>query len=233
MIVYNVFTTLHLSAQEIKIPQLIKTNDLLNAIAKSFYTLLPAYIIIIICAIVIYWIKKKYKDQEKNQILKDKQNKYPTNQHPQENIQLQENSTPLPLKRKLYWKNKSILTEDENIFYQILKEKLSIEHTIFCKVRMADIIYIDQKLKNEEETYKKEFYKIASKHFDFVICNTKTLEIQRVIELDGWTHRKESEAEADKFKDDACKEAGITIVRIDYQEMNYPDKMLEKIVRGY
>lgn len=51
--------------------------------------------------------------------------------------------------------------------------------------------------------------------------------------LDGWTHRKESEAEADKFKDEACKEAGITIVRIDYQEMNYPDKMLEKIVKGY
>ena len=61
---------------------------------------------------------------------------------------------------------------------------------------------------------------------------TATQEIQRIIELDGWTHRKDSEAEADKFKDEACREAGLKIIRIDYQEMNYPETMLQKIVEG-
>lgn len=235
ILIYNTLTALYLAAEEIKIPQVVKTNDLLHATKETFHAFLPVYIIIIIGGITIYWIKKKIKQQEKEKSLKNEQDKYLIQQrNDSESISPREINTPIPLKRKLYWKNKSILTEDENIFYQILKEKLSLEHTVLCKVRMADIIYIDKTLKDiDQEKYKREFYKIASKHFDFVICNTQTLEIQRVIELDGWTHRKESQAEADKFKDEACKEAGITIVRIDYQEMNYPDKMLEKIVRGY
>lgn len=37
---------------------------------------------------------------------------------------------------------------------------------------------------------------------------------------------------ADKFKDEVCREAGLKIIRIDYQEMNYPETMLQKIVEG-
>lgn len=146
------------------------------------------------------------------------------------------NTPEIKLKKtnKTYWKAKSILTENERIFYKILADRLAQNHILLCKVRMEDVIHVDFNLKNRDfSSYQSARGRMKNRHFDFVICDAETQEIQRVIELDGWTHRKESEAEADKFKDEACKEAGITIVRIDYQEMNYPNKMLEKIVKGY
>ena len=134
---------------------------------------------------------------------------------------------------KTYWKAKSILTENERVFYRILAERLASEHILLCKVRMEDVIHVDFNLKNKDfSAYQSARGKIKNRHFDFVICDAKTQEIQRIIELDGGTHRKDSEAEADKFKDEACREAGLKIIRIDYQEMNYPETMLQKIVEG-
>ena len=135
---------------------------------------------------------------------------------------------------KIYWKAKSILTENERIFYNILRSIISLEdHIILCKVRMEDVIHVDFNLKNKDfAEYQRARGKMKNRHFDFVICDIKTQEIQRVIELDGWTHRKEKEAETDRFKDEACKEADIKIVRIDYNEMNYTDIIINKILNA-
>ncbi len=95
---------------------------------------------------------------------------------------------------------------------------------------MEDVVKVDYTLKNTDfAAYQSYRGKMRNRHFDFVICDRKTQEIQRVIELDGWTHRKEAEKEADAFKDAACAEAGIKLVRIDYNDMNYIDVILKKI----
>ena len=62
-----------------------------------------------------------------------------------------------------------------------------------------------------------------------MICDAETQEIQRVIELDGWTHKKEKEAEADRFKDEVCAEAGVKLIRIDYNDLNFPERIFDKI----
>ena len=137
-------------------------------------------------------------------------------------------------KNKIYWKAKSILTENERIFYDILRSLISLEdHIILCKVRMEDVIHVDFNLKNKDfAEYQRARGRMKNRHFDFVICDIKTQEIQRVIELDGWTHRKEKEVEADQFKDEACKEAEVKIVRIDYNDMNYRDVIVNKILNA-
>ena len=110
---------------------------------------------------------------------------------------------------------------------------LADNHIILCKVRMEDVIHVDFNLKNKDfSEYQRARGRMKNRHFDFVICDAETQEIQRVIELDGWTHRREADKEADKFKDDACKEAEIKMVRIDYQDMNFPDTIIEKIVKA-
>ena len=51
---------------------------------------------------------------------------------------------------KTYWKAKSILTENERIFYKMLCSIISLEdHIILCKVRMEDVIHVDFNLKNK------------------------------------------------------------------------------------
>ena len=134
---------------------------------------------------------------------------------------------------KTYWKAKSILTENERIFYKMLCSIISLEdHIILCKVRMEDVIHVDFNLKNKNfSEYQRARGRMKNRHFDFVICDIETQEVQRVIELDGWTHQKEKEAEADQFKDEACKEAEIKLIRIDYNEMNFTDKVIEKILK--
>lgn len=135
------------------------------------------------------------------------------------------------MEKQVYYKAKALLTENERIFYEILTELISLEHHIILfKVRMEDVINVDFNLKKTDfALYQSYRGKMRNRHFDFVICDRKTQEIQRVIELDGWTHRKESEKEADAFKDSACAEAGIKLVRIDYNDMNYTSVILKKI----
>ena len=133
--------------------------------------------------------------------------------------------------KQVYYKAKALLTENERIFYEMLTQFISLEHHIILfKVRMEDVVKVDYTLKNSNySAYQSYRAKMRNRHFDFVICDRKTQEIQRVIELDGWTHRKEAEKEADAFKDAACAEAGIKLVRIDYNDMNYFDVVLKKI----
>ena len=132
--------------------------------------------------------------------------------------------------QKTYWKAKSILTENERIFYNILAPALSQEHILLCKVRMEDVIKVDFNLeKRDYSEFCRARGRMRGRHFDFVICDAQTQEIQRVIELDGWTHKKDKEAEADKFKDEACREAGIKLVRIDYNDLNFPTIIFKKI----
>ena len=102
---------------------------------------------------------------------------------------------------------KKILSNVEFSFYHCLKNNLDDKHVIFCKVRLEDIINIKKGIEN----YNAERNKIKSKHVDFVICDSQTLDIQRIIELDDSSH--EYKKESDNFKDSALKEAGLLIVR--------------------
>ena len=136
------------------------------------------------------------------------------------------------MSKQVYYKAKSLLTENERVFYEILTEIISLEHhLILFKVRMEDVINVDYHLKQSDfSAYQSYRGKMRNRHFDFVICDRKTQEIQRVIELDGWTHRKDSEKESDSFKDLVCAEAGIKLIRIDYNDMNYSDIIIQKLI---
>lgn len=102
---------------------------------------------------------------------------------------------------------KKILSNAELSFYHCLKNILDDKHVIFCKVRLEDIINI----KPGTENYNAERNKIKSKHVDFAICDSQTLEIQKIIELDDSSHKYKKES--DEFKDSAIKETGLIIVR--------------------
>ena len=187
------------------------------------------YQLLIIIGIIIGILQaiKLFKESQKTKRIKDftkEQYKNSSNEQPATTIYSQ----------KKYYKNQSILTENERIFYNILRSIISLDdHIILCKVRMEDVIHVDFNLKNKDfAEYQRARGKMKNRHFDFVICDSKNQEIQRVIELDGWTHQKLKEAEADQFKDEACKEAGVKIVRIDYNDMNYRDVIVNKILNA-
>lgn len=106
----------------------------------------------------------------------------------------------------------SLMTDAEKQLYRFMINYLDKRESIviFPKVRLADLIEVDSKV----TTNKNPFYKIASKHVDYVICKYDTLEVICVVELDDYTHDNKEARERDLFIMQALYTAGIDVIRI-------------------
>lgn len=105
-----------------------------------------------------------------------------------------------------------LLTDAETQFYHYMRNHLcQIEKiVIFPKVRLADIVNVDENLTRDN----KYLWKITNKHVDFLICNAFTLETICVVELDDYTHETEEGKARDLFIMQVLYEAGIKIARV-------------------
>lgn len=99
----------------------------------------------------------------------------------------------------------------ERSFFGVLTSVVGGEYSLFCKVRVADV------LKPINTTSNKEWYKyfnpIAAKHFDFVLCDVKTLKVIAVIELDDKSHNTKRAKLSDNVKNKAASEANLQLLR--------------------
>lgn len=103
------------------------------------------------------------------------------------------------------------LSPAELSFYHILKQAFSPDYEIFGKVRIADVIQPGNKLNYRLRRI--ALNKVAQKHFDYLICDPKTLSIVAVIELDDKSHDNEKTIRRDDFVNEVCKSAGIKLIR--------------------
>lgn len=112
-------------------------------------------------------------------------------------------------KRKEY-----LMTYTEIKFFRQLKEYLKEKEVyIFTKVRLVDLVEIDNK---ESERFS-AFAKIKSKHIDFIITDYKG-KILKAIELDDYTHKNWSKT--DNTKNNLFSILWIDFIRIRVQN-NY------------
>lgn len=125
----------------------------------------------------------------------------------------------------IYRKRNGVLTFPERQFHRLLVSIIGRNHQILSMVRMADVIY----LSNETDDYKYHRNNILCKHFDFVICDKRKFEPLLIIELDDPKHQFLHRREADIFKEKACKEAGIKLLRFDMRKEYNRQEIEEKI----
>ncbi len=79
----------------------------------------------------------------------------------------------------------------EHSFFLVLKQALSDDdYEIFAKVRIADVLTPESGL--SRKNWNVAFYRITSKHFDYVLCSKDTLAVVAVIELDNQSHNLRS-----------------------------------------
>lgn len=125
--------------------------------------------------------------------------------------QKKHNSTPLP-----YEPRKWILSKAELSFFHCLQNAISPEeHIIFTKVRLEDIIKVKKDTNSSE--YNAARNRIKSKHIDFVICDAKTSEIQRLIELNDQSHKNTDRIERDNFIKEISEITGNDLITINAQ----------------
>lgn len=110
------------------------------------------------------------------------------------------------------YKRIQILTPAELQLYNFMRNNLcGIEKVeILTKVRLADLVEVDSNI-TKDKAY---FYRIASKHVDYVICEKKTMNIICVVELDDYTHDVPERKLRDEFVMMVLKSADIKTIRI-------------------
>lgn len=120
------------------------------------------------------------------------------------------------LQRDLYIKKDYLLTPTELKFYKVLKEVTDEMELMICpQVSLYEIV-------NSKEY--KGFNKIARKTIDFVITEPN-LKIKCCIELDDYTHNRQSRIKRDDFINALFEDVGIKLFHAEVKQ--YYDK--EKI----
>jgi very-short-patch-repair endonuclease len=130
-------------------------------------------------------------------------------------------------KKESYRKYKTIMSSAEWSFYAILNSVLDDKMELFAKVRVADVLAPDRNQKGRK--WRSAFNKIANKHFDYVLCDTRDFEILCVIELDDESHREKKHTD---FLNSACESAGLRLLRFNAQS-TYSKKEVKALLSKY
>lgn len=107
-----------------------------------------------------------------------------------------------------YTKRKCLLSAAERSFYEVLR-RLTPDHTVFAKVRLADVVYVTK----GSESWQSHFNRISRKHLDFVLCDYNLVPVL-ALELDDSSHDSEERADRDEFVDRALTAAALPIVHV-------------------
>ncbi len=96
----------------------------------------------------------------------------------------------------------------ERSFYEILC-RISPEHTVFAKVRLADLVRVQA----TGREFWQRFNSISGKHVDFVVCDERLAPVV-AIELDDSSHDKPERLTRDQFVDSVLESAALPIVHV-------------------
>ncbi|EGU46390.1 hypothetical protein VII00023_03023 [Vibrio ichthyoenteri ATCC 700023] len=113
------------------------------------------------------------------------------------------------LKDSAYKKNGPLLNSKESAFYTALISAVGQHGVVMSKVAMSKVIA-------PKATDKKSWFiannRIAKSHFDYVVCDPRTLEVRVAIELDDGNALNKGKLERQKLLMHVCKSAGIPLI---------------------
>ena len=121
---------------------------------------------------------------------------------------------PLP-----YSKRKYFFSAAERSFYEVLR-RLAPDHTLFAKVRLADLVYVSKGIGSRQS----HFNRINRKHIDFVLCDRDLAPVV-AIELDDSSHDTEEREARDEFVDQVMAAAALPLVHIRAKRGYVPDDL--------
>ncbi|MBY5922013.1 DUF2726 domain-containing protein [Ferrimonas balearica] len=119
-----------------------------------------------------------------------------------------------------YIKRGPLLTPAERSFYGVLQTAITqfnasqsdSHYQLFAKVRIADVVKPDHKQGSKD--WIRAFRKVSQKHFDFVLCDSRTTEITLAIELDDNSHQRSKTQKRDALVESVCEIAELPLKRL-------------------
>jgi hypothetical protein len=124
-----------------------------------------------------------------------------------------------------------LLSQGETAFYRALLAAVSEHYLIVPKVRVADVLKVAGTVPRKQQ--RGAFNRIAMKHFDFVLCDPRTLEFLGAIELDDKSHGRSERAARDDFLNEAVATAKLPLhrfrARANYVVEDIRDALLPRV----
>lgn len=111
-----------------------------------------------------------------------------------------------------YAKRDDFLSLAERSFFGVLQDAVQDKALVFCKVRVADILFVKSGLEKGERM--KAFNRIAKKHVDFVICTKDDVSVLCAIELNDSSHNSSSRQKRDDFLVSAFDSANLPLIQM-------------------
>ncbi len=127
----------------------------------------------------------------------------------------------------LFRKRNALFTAAERSFLGVLDQASDGHYRVFGKVRIADVILPAKGL--DKSTWARTFNRIKAKHFDFVLCDPRTLDIKAVIELNDKSHSNSRRIERDELVGMACADAGLPLRMVKAQRA-YSVEAIKQVV---
>ena len=127
-----------------------------------------------------------------------------------------------------YQQKDRLFTAAERSFLGVLDMAAAGTYRVFGKVRVADVLATAKGLDNS--TRASLFNRIRAKHFDFVLCDPKTLDVKAVVELNDKSHESKHRKARDEFLRDACQDAGLPLREVQAQR-SYSVEALRQMLR--
>ncbi len=121
------------------------------------------------------------------------------------------------------------LSAAERSFYGVLCTAVANRYVVLAKVRVADVI-TPQKSNNRSK-WQTAFNRISAKHFDYVLCDPKTLSVEHVVELHDRSHKRANRAQRDKLLRTACESAGLSLIEFAAKPAYSVDEIRQELNR--
>jgi hypothetical protein len=108
-----------------------------------------------------------------------------------------------------YVASKTLFSAAEQKFLAHLEQAAGPQFRVFVKVRIADVAQVKPGL--SRSMHQAALNRIASKHFDFVVCRPHDLAVVCVVELNDRTHGGKRAKQRDAFVADVCQTIGLPL----------------------
>ena len=125
---------------------------------------------------------------------------------------------------------KALMSPGELKFFRALEAAVGSQYRVFSKVRLADIVQ-PAKTGNRSAWYS-AFGVIKSKHVDFAVCDSVTMEFRLVVELDDKSHNRSDRAERDQKVDEILAQADIPVLHFPAKAVYSPEEIRGRIFGG-
>lgn len=111
-----------------------------------------------------------------------------------------------------YKLGRPLLSAAERSFLGVLDQAVGPEYRVFAKVRIADVAAVKPGMTRGAR--QGALNRIASKHFDFVICRASDLAIVCAVELDDASHGTPRAKTRDQFVAEVCRTIGLPLLSV-------------------